>query len=91
MAKSKDLRDVVFSHIEKGECIKSIYKFLAGNVSLATIYRWKKCFNQVGNLSIRPRPGRPRSARTLSNTSKVSECLAKRKSAKQTTSIEPFI
>ena len=91
MAKSKDIREIVRTHFVKGSSPEFIYESLVGKVSYATIYRWKKRVNNVGDLSVKNPPGRPKSARTLDNCSQVSNCLAKRKSAKQTTSNKIFI
>jgi len=70
----------------KGNSPEVIYESLVGKVSYATIYRWKKHFDSFGDFSVKTPPGRPKSVRTPENCLIVSTCLAKRMSAKQTTS-----
>lgn len=77
--KSKDLQKAVKNKYENGDGPTKMYRDLDGVVSLRTVKLWIQMINNIGSINLSHLPGRPRTARTKSNISKVKHRLAQKK------------
>ncbi|CAF2979203.1 unnamed protein product [Rotaria sp. Silwood2] len=77
--KSKDIQTAVKNKYENVDGPTKIYRDLAGVVSLGTIKSWIQMINRSGSISLSYSPGRPRTARTKTNISKIKCRLAQKK------------
>jgi transposase len=77
--KSKDMQTAVKNKYENGDGPAKIYRDLGGVVSLTTIKSWIQRINKTGSIHLSHPPGRPRTARTKANISKVKHRLSQKK------------
>ncbi|RNA13841.1 hypothetical protein BpHYR1_031575 [Brachionus plicatilis] len=69
------LRDLSIQNFKAGKSASEIYEIIRRRSSLRTIRRWIKEFKDSKKLQNSKKPGRPRSAVTVSNKKKVKRLL----------------
>lgn len=73
--KSKDVQQIVLSKLQNGQFPTQISRDLNGMVSIRTIKRWSKLYNETGAIELSHPPGPSRTVRTTAAVKKVKRWL----------------